>query len=370
MHPLLEQQIREHWGDSPMLGKMRRLIEVIDHTYDSKEQSQRRIENSLAELSMELTERNGVLQRELAIRSAAEEQLQREKAEQKKLISRLEETHNKLLQSEKMASIGQLAAGVAHEINNPIGFVNSNLSSLKGYVDDLLAVIESLRQALDDPNQKENATKKLQEADLDYLSEDVLALLNESQDGIQRVRRIVQDLKDFSHVDQGEWGWTDLHRGLDSTLNIVNNEIKYKATVHKQYSEIPQLFCQASQLNQVFMNLLVNAAHAIEERGDIFLSTQTLSLFDKPWISVEIRDTGKGIPEENLNRIFDPFFTTKPVGQGTGLGLSLSYGIVQKHRGRIEVESELDVGTTFRVLLPLETPAVESLSPNRTGGKE
>jgi signal transduction histidine kinase len=163
------------------------------------------------------------------------------------------------------------------------------------------------------------------------------------------VKNIVQDLKDFSHVDEAEWQWSDLHHGLDSTLNIVWNELKYKAEVVKEYGAPPEIECIPSQLNQVFMNLLVNAAHAIENRGTITIRTGHDG--DGAW--VEITDDGKGIAPEHLERIFDPFFTTKPVGKGTGLGLSLSYGIVKKHKGRIEVDSRPGMGARFRVWLPV-----------------
>ncbi len=285
-------------------------------------------------------------------RKLAELALQKEKEEQAALIRKLEEAHNQLLQSEKMASIGQLAAGVAHEINNPTGYVSSNLGTLRGYAEQLLAVLAAY-EAIDDslaPDQGNKIRAVKKQAELEYLKEDLLPLLAESQEGIGRVRQIVQDLKDFSHVDESEWLVADLHKGLDSTLNVVNNEIKYKAVVVKEYGDIPHVKCLASQLNQVFMNLLVNAAHAIAEKGTITIRTRQVG--EEVWVEVE--DTGSGIAPENLNRIFDPFFTTKPVGKGTGLGLSLSYGIVQKHKGHIEVESELGKGTTFRVRLPLE----------------
>jgi len=291
-----------------------------------------------------------------------ENRLQAEKAEQQVLIQKLQEAQEQLLQSEKLASIGQLAAGVAHEINNPVGYIYSNLNTLQGHTGKLIEMLNlyevsrasaSIDSAISDPI----STKK-EELDLDYLKEDVLDLVRESQEGIVRVKQIVQDLKDFSHVDQAEWQWADLHHGLDSTLNIVNNELKYKAEVVKEYGELPLVECLASQLNQVFMNLLVNSAHAIEQRGTITVRTGTVSKEDE-WVWVEIADTGKGIEAEDLKRIFDPFFTTKPVGSGTGLGLSLSYGIVNKHGGRIDVDSEPGQGTTFRVWLPVhqaETP--------------
>jgi signal transduction histidine kinase len=186
--------------------------------------------------------------------------------------------------------------------------------------------------------------------DFNYLKEDIPSLLKESQEGLTRVTRIVQDLKDFSHVDESNWQHANLEQGIDSTLNVASNEIKYKAEVVKQYAGLPDIECMPSQLNQVFMNLLVNAAQAIDQKGTI--TVRTGSKGDEVWVEVE--DTGKGIPADNLNRIFDPFFTTKPIGKGTGLGLSLAYGIIQKHHGRIEVKSEVGKGSTFRVTLPVK----------------
>jgi len=184
--------------------------------------------------------------------------------------------------------------------------------------------------------------------------------MSESREGISRVRKIVQDLKDFSHVGaEDEWSWAHLHAGLDSTINIVNNEIKYKARLVKDYGPLPEVECLPSQLNQVFMNILVNAAHAIEEQGIITVRSGMQGT-DEVWI--EISDTGIGIAPQAITRIFDPFFTTKAVGKGTGLGLSLSYGIVQKHHGRIEVQSEIGRGTTFRIILPVRQKQGHALS--------
>jgi len=177
-------------------------------------------------------------------------------------------------------------------------------------------------------------------------------LIAESMEGLSRVRDIIQDLKDFAHADKNDWELDDLHKGLDSTLNIINNELKYHCTVHKQYGEIPEIYCLPSQLNQVFMNLLINAAHAIDTKGDIHISTGCT----EPNVWVEIRDNGKGIAPENLPRLFEPFFTTKPVGKGTGLGLSVSQNIVRKHGGKIEVTSQPGQGSRFRVWLPIRPP--------------
>jgi signal transduction histidine kinase len=278
------------------------------------------------------------------------ETLRQEKDTQANLIKKLEAAQDQLMQSERLASIGQLAAGVAHEINNPVGFVNSNLSSLQRYVGDLLRMLstyEEAEAALPSAD-REHIARVKEEVDMAFLRDDVNDLLAESLDGLKRVTRIVQDLKNFSHVDEQDRQWADLESGLESTLRVAWNELKYKTEVVKEYSGISQIECFPSQLNQVFMNLLVNAAQAIDEHGKITIRTAE----DATHVWVEIQDTGKGIKPEHLNRIFDPFFTTKPVGKGTGLGLSLAYGIVKKHDGHIEVKSELGVGTTFRVVLP------------------
>ena len=291
---------------------------------------------------------------DITVRKQMEQTLQARGEEQQQLIARLRAAQDQLLQSEKMASIGQLAAGIAHEINNPIGFVNSNMGALQNYVATLFGVIDSYEKAgAPHPGLSAQLAAVRQQADLDFLREDVGALVSESLDGLKRVRDIVQALKDFSHIGATEWQPANLHHGLDSTLNIVSNEIKYKATIDKQYGSLPDVSCVLSQLNQVFMNLLVNAGQAIRERGVITIRTGS----EKGWVWIKIADTGGGIAPQHLKRIFEPFFTTKPVGSGTGLGLSLSYGIVNKHGGRIEVVSEPGRGTCFTIWLPIARDA-------------
>lgn len=266
----------------------------------------------------------------------------------------LKGAQEQLLQSEKMSSIGQLAAGVAHEINNPIAFVYSNLSTMQKYTERLLNVLRFYSDVEPLLAQNEEIAKKIQQvreqADLDFLIEDLPELVQESQNGLSRVKQIIHDLKDFSRVDHAELELVDLHKGLDSTLNIANNEIKYTAEVVKEYGDLPLVECRSAQINQVFMNLLVNAAHAIDQHGVITIRTGVED--DLVWI--QITDTGNGIAPEYMSKLFDPFFTTKPVGKGTGLGLSLSYGIVNTHNGQIEVESEVGKGATFRVWLPVK----------------
>ena len=319
------------------------------------------------ELSLSATTLHGELHavgmlRDITMRKAVEAALAQRLAELQTLNARLEEAQGQLLQSEKMASIGQLAAGVAHEINNPVGFVSSNLGTLRTYSQQMLELIaeyELAESGMLDVQRMDNIRMLKGKLDLDFLREDLPALLTESEDGLKRVKKIVQDLKDFSHVNESEWLAADINAGLDATLNVVWNEIKYKATVNKHYGTLPPVECLASQLNQVFMNLLINAVQAIEEQGTITLTTA----YEGDWVWIEVRDSGKGMTEAVRLRIFEPFFTTKPVGKGTGLGLSLSFGIVKKHQGRIEVESTPGEGTTFRVWVPVKRRLAETAEP-------
>jgi len=261
----------------------------------------------------------------------------------------LKQTQSQILQQEKMASIGQLAAGVAHEINNPMGFISSNLTTLSKYVERLGEYLEIQGKVIRGevgPEELKEAEKRLK---IGYIKEDMVDLIKESLEGAERVKKIVRDLKSFSRVDEAEEKMADINECIESTLNIVWNELKYKARVVKEYGDIPMTRCYPQQLNQVFMNLLVNAGHAIEKEGEIRIRTSN----GGGKIKVEISDTGCGIPEEIRGRIFEPFFTTKEVGKGTGLGLSITYDIIKKHGGEIEVESEVGKGTTFTITLPV-----------------
>jgi PAS domain S-box-containing protein len=291
-------------------------------------------------------------------RKRTEMELVSRNAQLLELNAKLSRAQAQLVQSEKLASIGQLAAGVAHEINNPIGFIFSNFTTLDGYLEKLLTMLTAYQEAehlIDSQAMKDKLTVLGETVDLPFLKEDIPVLMTETKDGIARVRKIVQALTEFSRVGgNAEWQFADLHHGIDATLNIINSEIKYKADVIKEYGQIPEIECLPSEINQVIMNLLVNAAHAIgEDRGKITIRTSVA----RETVLIEISDNGCGIEKESLSRIFDPFYTTKPVGKGTGLGLSLSYGIVQKHRGTLEVESEVGQGTTFRLTLPVKQGA-------------
>ncbi|WP_242007555.1 ATP-binding protein [Luteimonas cucumeris] len=287
---------------------------------------------------------------------AREQEQQRRHEESQQTLARLAGAQEQLLQAEKMASIGQLAAGVAHEINNPIGYVHSNLGTLQEYLHGLFAVIEAYERALraPDPRALQAEIDDMRSRfDLDFIRSDLPQLMAESREGIERVTEIVRNLKDFSYSDRDEsWRLADLHAGLDSTISIIWNELKYKVTLEKDYGALPLVQCLPSELNQVFMNILLNASHAIAERGRVTVATGVRD--DQVWISIE--DTGVGIPEDVQQRIFDPFYTTKPVGKGTGLGLSISYRIVRKHGGNIEVSSSPGNGACFRITLPIRQP--------------
>lgn len=318
------------------------------------------INRSLSRTKRELQEKNLELERRTF-------ELEEEKGRLKEAYDKLNQMQAQLLQSEKLASLGQLSAGVAHELNNPIGFVYSNLSTLAEYVQDIKDLLEKYVELEKQLPRLEPWSESVEEIDdlkeridLNSILQDFDKIISESQEGAQRVKTIVQNLKDFAHRDRGRLEWADVNKGIESTLNIVWNELKYKATVTKKYGVIPQIECFPQRLNQVFMNLLVNAAQAIKEKGEIIIRSYQVN----QTVVVEVSDTGEGIEKEDLEHIFEPFFTTKEVGKGTGLGLSVVYGIIENHGGKIEVESEVGKGSTFRVILPI------TRSVGAKGGKE
>lgn len=260
----------------------------------------------------------------------------------------LSESQRQLLQAEKMASVGQLAAGMAHEINNPVGFVTSNLGSLKNYTDKLLHLAEASRAGHITP-------ADFVAADFDFIKEDLGDLFRESQEGLLRVKTLVAQLRSFSQVDQVDWQLADLNANLEDTLGVVWSRIKDKAELVREFGQLPLVPCMAANINQVTLALLLNAAQAIEGRGRITVRSGC----DATHAWFEVSDTGCGMSPEVAKRIFEPFFTTRGVGQGTGLGLSVAYDIVHAHGGHIDVHSTPGHGTTLRVWLPLKAPAAE-----------
>jgi len=276
-------------------------------------------------------------------------------------LQNLKATQAQAMQSEKMASIGQLAAGVAHEINNPIGFVGSNLEALSDYLKDyntLLGHYQAMADALGKAGADKMAStvkshleeihKFEKDIEIAYLKEDIPDLLKDCIEGTSRVGKIVADLKNFAHPGNDKQMLMDINKGLESTLNVVANELKYKAIVTKEFGEIPLVEAWPQKLNQVFMNILVNSTQAILEKGEIRIHT----FVEGGDVKIAISDTGSGIPPDNLSKIFDPFFTTKAVGTGTGLGMNIAYNIVKEHKGHIEVKSEMGKGSCFTITLP------------------
>lgn len=333
--------------------------------------------NSMADWIQEDIDMMMKSERELQSKNERLNEAMVEAQQQAKVIefaAKEKEKHNKmlvdmqtqLLNSEKMASVGLLAAGVAHEINNPVGFVNGNMSTLSAYVEDIRVlnlryeelVAACREEKCEKVRELEVEIGRFREAkDMEFVFEDLNKLVSESRHGLERVTSIVRDLKSFSHIGEAEAKEFDINKGLDSTINIAWSEIKYKAEVKKNYGNIPMVYCYPQQLNQVFMNILVNAAHAMENNnGKGLIGFRTYH--GGEYVFVEISDNGCGIPEDKIKNIFDPFFTTKPVGKGTGLGLSLAYNIIKKHKGEIGVKSRVGEGTTFTIKLPV-SPVLE-----------
>lgn len=293
--------------------------------------------------------------RDITVQKRAEEALEQKNIELEKAYAELKAAQSQILQQEKLASVGQLAAGIAHEINNPMGFIISNINTLRKYVARIWEFVNAQKAVIEDQalsSGNDACLKAIEEKrsslKIDYIREDVESLITESLDGADRVKKIVQDLKSFSRLDEAEYKPADINAGIESTINIVWNELKYKANLIRDYGEIPQTRCNPGQLNQVFMNILLNAAHAIEAHGDIRVSTR----HENGRINIIISDTGSGMSQEVQKRIFEPFFTTKDVGKGTGLGLSIAYDIIKKHNGDIEVESTIGKGSSFTIRIP------------------
>jgi signal transduction histidine kinase len=278
---------------------------------------------------------------------------------------RLQRTEAHLIQSEKMRSLGQLVAGVAHELNNPISFVSANVEHVRAYVERLRQALESYAQAPLPADHRARIEGLCRALRIDQISADLPGLLDDCEEGARRTKQIVKELQTFSRRDEREvWRPTALHRSIDSTLGILSHRLKDRIAVHREFAKLPDVECHPGQLNQVFMNLLTNATDAIgDRRGSIWITTRLLPGAacpggTAPSVTISIRDDGPGIPAELQARIFEPFFTTKEVGQGTGLGLSVSYGIVERHGGTLAVESAPGRGSTFVVTLPVKQPRV------------
>jgi len=305
------------------------------------------------------------LNREITERKKAEESVRLAYEELEKSNKELKETQSQLVQSEKLASIGQLAAGVAHEMNTPVGFVASNFETLENYIKKIQELLQMYGELLGEIENSEK-TELLGKADtigksrndmkIDFILKDLSGLFNDSREGIDRITSIVQNLKDFSRIDQpGSLNKYNINDGIKATLVVAQNEIKYEADVETKLSKVPLIFCDAGQINQVLLNIIINAAQAIKSQKRNDKGTITIKTYvTDDDVVCEISDDGPGIEPDKLSNIFDPFFTTKPVGEGTGLGLSISYDIIAiKHKGKILVDSSVGKGTKFTIKLPI-----------------
>jgi two-component system, NtrC family, sensor kinase len=328
------------------------------------------------ENTIELTDAKHQLQDEIEKPKKIDTRLIKSRQAFQSTTIRLKEVQSSLIQNARLASVSRLAAGIAHEINNPTAFVSSNLKTAEGYLQKIGHLVAAYRQSIGllkrsagdtlDGEQTQSILDAVRQAeedtDFDFIMTDLADIFTDCREGTDRIQKIVADLKAFARPGEPERQPVDINQGLDATINIVWNELKEKAELIKAYGELPRINCHAQQINQVFMNLLVNAADAIEKQGTIRVGTCVRG--DN--IEVRVSDTGQGIPEQNLSKIFDPFFTTKAVGEGTGLGLSMVYGIIKKHSGEITVESKAGQGTRFTLRLPINENRGLNL-PNAAG---
>lgn len=349
------------------IGPIRKMALQVSRSLGVPETLKERLDDTprheLGKLAYEFNFRTSwlasALERLDKVNEELEERVKLRTAELKGALEELKNTHAQLLQAEKLISIGRLAAGVAHEINNPVGFISNNMEVLQEYVSHyvrILNVLEELIKSIENDDLNTAAAiiaefDKLKiEIHLDFMSKDIGKLLDQSMAGLERIRKIVMDLRTFAREDHVETiELIKVEQVMESILSIVQSEIKYKAELIKDYRDTPSIRGNAQRLGQVFINLLVNAAHSIVDKGQITIRTYVKD----QCVCVDIQDNGRGISPENVTKIFDPFFTTKPVGQGTGLGLSVSYEIIKKHNGDLKVHSILGQGSTFTVMLPV-----------------
>ncbi|BCZ45081.1 hypothetical protein psyc5s11_11480 [Clostridium gelidum] len=337
-HKLLKRQLSKYIGEDEIPEKFIPFIDAVNSAYIEFEK-----DKILMERSLDISSR-----------------------EYKENIQKIEKLQTQIIYQEKMAGIGQLSAGIAHEINNPLGFVKSNIYTLKGYKDKIKKLLELYFRIEED---LENSDKNLYETNfseiieyknknkIKFIFDDIDDIISESKDGINRIENIVKSLLGFARkASSSEFNEYDINSNIKSTITIAYNEIKYYAKVEENLEEVPTIRALEGEINQVLLNMLVNAAHAIKSKG-IQGTIRIHTYYENDYVKCEISDNGAGISEENVNNIFNPFFTTKPVGVGTGLGLSISHDIiVNKHSGSIEVNSKLGEGTTFIISLPIKIP--------------
>jgi len=315
--------------------------------YQHKQQIEEKNEELLAQ-SDELKQANEEI-------TATNEALNTQKDELGHTLENLKLTQDQLIQSEKLASVGQLTAGIAHELNNPVNFISGNVKPLKRDLDDIFEILGKYEKIIREKNFSDDfiEVESLKEnLDFKLLTTEIKSLLEGISEGAHRSSEIVKGLRSFSRLDDDKFQYADLHDGLDSSLILLYNKTKGRINVHKEYGNLPKVECLPSKINQVFMNLLTNSIQAIEGKGDIFIETISSGI----GVKIIIRDTGAGMSTEVKKHIFEPFYTTKEVGSGTGLGLAISYGIIEQHQGNIDVISEASKGTEFIISLPINQP--------------
>ncbi|WP_334780942.1 sensor histidine kinase [Nostoc sp.] len=313
-------------------------------------------ELNLARQSLEQRVEERTQELELA-RQSLEQRVEERTQELQKTLQDLKEAQGQLIQTEKMSSLGQMVAGIAHEINNPVNFIYGNIQCIADYTQDLFRLVSLYQEQY--PDSIWSIEEKIEEIDLNFINKDLPLLLSSMKVGAERIREIVLSLRNFSRLDEADMKKVDIHEGIDNTLLILNHRLQPEIEVIKKYGDLPLVECYPAKLNQVFMNIISNAIDAIlDQKTDSCKSKQiiidTLKI-DDIYIKIGIRDNGSGISPEIKNKLFDPFFTTKPVGKGTGLGLSVCYQIIDKHKGKIEVISEFEQGTEFAIVLPIKT---------------
>jgi signal transduction histidine kinase len=354
---------RELYGKQPVINFMNPKPLVVDAKHSMEQASQYITQNIRYPVTEDFVITNkdnyhgvGVV---LDLLKAMEGRVSERNKQLAKAFAELKSSQAHLVQSEKMASLGQMVAGVAHEINTPLGYVRNNVETVQGMFDmirELLGTYQATMELLTSPDaSEEDITEQLtllEEMGAPFAEadtfEEIGQLFEDSIYGVDQIAELVMNLKDFSRLDRAKVDNVDIHECIESSLNIGRNNLKYKVTVKKEYGEVPRIQCTPSQLNQVFLNLFNNAAQAIEDKGTLLIKTSA----DKQFVYVSVQDSGKGIPKDTLHKVFDPFFTTKPIGEGTGLGLSISFQIIQAHGGKIQVASEVGKGTRFLISLP------------------